>query len=63
MERKDRFEISARYYFQAWCPYCGVNFDERTYETVDDVNEEIFNYVRKDMYVCMDCEEQLKEEE
>ena len=54
------FEIYQRYYLKAWCPVCGVPYDEQDFCTIDELMEQLW---KQWDFLCYDCEMELQKED
>jgi len=54
------YEVNVKYYFKGNCPICGAGFDEREFDTLEELDEEIRIYNNTGDYLCWDCEEERR---
>jgi len=52
------YEVCQRFYVRGWCKYCGLGCDERTFETI----EQVVQFLYEDQFTCYDCEQEIANE-
>lgn len=53
------YEISQQFCVRGWCKYCGTEFDECNFHTL----EELARYLACAPFICGRCEEKLQNRE
>ena len=50
------FELGVYYFYRAWCPICGVRYDERDFKTLDELMDDLW---KSWDFICWDCEQEI----
>ena len=59
--KRPYFETSVLYYFTPSCPYCGLRWEEKSYDHFGLFGDKIYEYTENpDKFTCLDCEEENK---
>lgn len=53
------YTITQVFLVNGWCKYCGMGFDEQSFDTLDGVA----GYLASNPFVCLDCELELEEKD
>jgi len=60
MKRENKFHLDVVYFFDPFCPYCGLELNGRECDDMETLETVIFEYLNTDVFVCFDCMEALQ---